>query len=383
MRSDFLPFSRPCIKDEDINAVAEVLRSGWITTGPKAADFEKRFSDYLGGQSAVAVSSATGGMHVSLNALGIGPGDEVITPSLTWVSTANLIVLSGAKPVFVDVDRETLMVNAATVESAITPRTRAIIPVHYAGAPVDIDAIREVAARHGIRVIEDAAHATGTYYKGRRIGSGGTAIFSFHAIKNLTTAEGGMVVSDDPEFIDRIRRLKFHGLGVDAFDRHTQGRSPQAEVLEPGYKYNMPDIAAVLGIRQLERIEEINRMRHSLAQYYREKLIDVDGVIPLGNVPYQHAHAWHLFIVRVIPEKAGCSRDEFMQALKERNIGTGLHFRAIHLQKYYAETFGIKRGSLPNTEWNSDRICSLPLFPDMKAEDVNDVVNAVRDVVRR
>ncbi len=383
MRSDFLPFSRPCINEEDINAVADVLRSGWITTGPKAGEFERRFSEYLGGQPAVAVSSATGGMHVTLKALGISPGDEVITPSLTWVSTANLIVLAGATPVFVDVDRETLMISAEAIEAAITPRTRAIIPVHYAGAPVDLDSIREAAGRHGVRVIEDAAHAMGTHYGENLVGSKGTSVFSFHAIKNLTTAEGGMVVSDDRDFIERVRRLKFHGLGVDAFDRETQGRSPQAEVLEPGYKYNMPDIAAVIGLRQLDRIEETNRRRRSLAGYYREKLMDIDAVTPLGDASYPHGHAWHLFIVRVIPEKAGCSRDEFMQALKERNIGTGLHFRAIHLQKFYLESFGIKRGSLPNTEWNSDRICSLPLFPDMKAEDVDDVVDAIKEVVKR
>lgn len=382
MRKDFLPFSRPCIHEDDINAVAEVLRSGWITTGPKAFDFEKEFAAYIGASSAVAVSSATGGMHVALKALGIGPGDEVITPSLTWVSTANLIVLSGATPVFVDVDRDTLMVTAHDIEKAITPRTKAIIPVHYAGAPFDVPSVYEIAERHGIAIIQDAAHAVGTRYGNVHVGSKGTAIFSFHAIKNVTCAEGGMICSDDEEFIGRVRRLKFHGLGLDTFDRHTQGRSPQAEVLEPGYKYNMPDLAAVVGLGQLRRIDEMNRRRRALAQYYREQLLGIDGVLPLADPDYPHSHAWHLFIVRIIPEKAGLTRDQFMQALKDRNIGTGLHFRAIHLQKYYRESAKISKYSLPETEWNSDRICSLPLFPDMDAADVDDVITAVKEVVK-
>ena len=383
MRSKFLPFSRPSVTEADIAAVSDVLRSGWLTTGPKTAEFERAFCDYTGCPGAAALSSATAGMHLVLEALGIGPGDEVITPSMTWVSTVNLIVLAGATPVFVDVDRDTLMVSPESIESRVTSRTRLIVPVHFAGAPVDIEPIRELAASNNVFLVEDAAHALGTQCRGERIGSSGTSIFSFHPIKNITTGEGGMFCSDDPQLVDRIRRLKFHGLGVDAYDRHTQGRSPQAEVLEPGYKYNMTDISAALGTSQLACVDAFNRRRAELAMRYRERLEQVDEILPLCDPPYPIKHAWHLFIVRLDTDKAGLSRDDFMRELKERNIGTGLHFRAVHLQKYYTESMGTRRGMLPNTEWNSDRICSLPLFPDMTFGDVDDVINAIKNVLKK
>jgi UDP-4-amino-4-deoxy-L-arabinose-oxoglutarate aminotransferase len=383
MRSEFLPFSRPSISEQDIAAVADVLRSGWITTGPKAADLERAFAAHAGCAHAVALTSGTGGMHVAMTALGIGPGDEVVTPSMTWVSTVNLTVLAGAKPVFADIDRDTLMVTPQTIEACITPRTKLIVPVHFAGAAADMEPICQLAQRRGIAVIEDAAHAVGTEYKGEPVGRRGTAIFSFHPIKNITTGEGGMFCCEDQAFADRVRRLKFHGLGVDAFDRRMQGRSPQAETLEPGYKYNMPDICAVLGLGQLARLEEFITRRTALAMHYRRKLSAVSEIQPLSAPPYSQKHAWHLFIVRVDKDRAGISRDDFMAALKQKNIGTGLHFRAVHLQKYYVETFGGKRGMLPHTEWNSDRICSLPLFPDMTFDDVDDVVAAVKEVLHR
>jgi UDP-4-amino-4-deoxy-L-arabinose-oxoglutarate aminotransferase len=381
LRSDFLPFSRPSITEGDINAVGDVLRSGWITTGPRNAEFEGAFSQYTGSPGAVALCSGSAGMHLVLHAFGIGPGDEVVTPSLTWVSTANLIVLAGATPVFADVDRDTLLVAPDSIRRCLTPRTKLVIPVHFAGASADLDAIRGLAAEAGIGVIEDAAHAVGTAYKGAPIGRKGTAVFSFHPIKNITTGEGGMVCSDDADLLDRIRRLKFHGLGADAHDRETQGRSPQAEVLEPGYKYNMTDVAAVLGLRQLERVERFNLKRSRLAVRYRLKLKEIDEIFPLADPPYAHTHAWHLFVVRLDVEKARMSRDEFMQGLKKKNIGTGIHFLAVHLQRYYKEKLGFKRGLLPDTEWNSDRICSLPLFPAMTVEDVDGVVEAIKEVL--
>lgn len=381
MRKDFLPFSRPSITEEDIAAVADVLRSGWITTGPKTTEFERKFCEYVGCPGAVALSSATAGMHLVLKTLNVGPGDEVITPSMTWVSTVNLIVLAGAAPVFADVDRDTLMVTRRSVEACLTDRTKAIIPVHFAGAPVDIEPIRQLATARKTPLVEDAAHAMGTRYNGLHVGHCGASIFSFHPIKNITTGEGGMFCADDEGLLERIRRLKFHGLGVDAYDRQTQGRSPQAEVLEPGYKYNMTDISAVLGLRQLARVEMLNARRTELAMMYRQRLSEIEEIIPLSDPPYPMTHAWHLFIVRLDIDKAGLARDEFMKRLKQRNIGAGLHFRAVHLQKYYRETLGMRRGMLPNTEWNSDRICSLPLFPDMTSEDVDDVVNAVKDVL--
>ncbi len=382
MRSRFLPFSRPSISEDDIAAVGDVLRSGWITTGAKTSEFEQKFCEYTGCRGAVALMSATAGMHLLLRGLDIGPGDEVITPSMTWVSTVNLIVLAGATPVFADIDRDTLMMSADSVRECITDRTRAIIPVHFAGAATDMDHLRELAAEKNIFLAEDAAHALGTEYKGEKIGRRGTAIFSFHPIKNITTGEGGMFCSDDPKLLERIRRLKFHGLGVDAYDRDTQGRSPQAEVMEPGYKYNMTDIAAVLGLKQLERIEQFNRRRTELALRYREKLSGIAEILPLSDPPYPVKHSWHLFIVRIDTEKAGMTREIFMKELKQRNIGTGIHFLAAHVQKYYRKTLGIRPGMLPNTEWNSERICSLPLFPEMRMSDADDVAEAILEVLK-
>ncbi|MEA2013690.1 MAG: aminotransferase class I/II-fold pyridoxal phosphate-dependent enzyme [Thermodesulfobacteriota bacterium] len=381
MRDKFLPFSRPSITEEEIAAVGDVLRSGWITTGPKCAEFERKFCEYAGCNGAVALSSATAGMHLILRALGIGPGDEVITPSMTWVSTVNLIVLAGATPIFTDIDRDTLMVSRDSIEKCITDRSRLIVPVHFAGAAADIGPIRQMATDRGILLVEDTAHALGAEYMGERVGRSGTSIFSFHPIKNITTGEGGMFCSDDKELLEHIRRLKFHGLGVDAFGRHTQGRSPQAQVLEPGYKYNMTDISAVLGLHQLACVDNFNNQRTKLAMRYRERLLDIDEILPLSDSSYDMKHAWHLFVIRLDIDKAGITRDTFMHKLKQRNIGTGIHFLAAHLQKYYTESMGTHRGMLPNTEWNSDRICSLPLFPGMGMNDVDDVVDAIKDVL--
>jgi UDP-4-amino-4-deoxy-L-arabinose-oxoglutarate aminotransferase len=378
MSQEFLPFSRPSMGDEEVAAVTGVLRSGWITTGPQAQKLEQQFAEYCGARHAVALSSATGAMHVTLLALGIGPGDEVITPSQTWVSTANMICLLGATPVFVDIELDTLMCNAELIERAITARTKAIIPVHYAGAAFDLDSLCAMAERRGIAVIEDAAHAAGTRYKGRLVGAKGTAIFSFHAIKNMTCAEGAMFVTDDAQLADRVRRLKFHGLGVDAYDRLTHGRKPQAEVIEPGFKYNLADINAAIALVQLERLEAINAKRAELAARYLERLAG-SPVMPLAQPRYDQQHAWHLFILRIDAERCGLDRDAFMKALQAQNIGSGIHFIATHLHSYYRQRFpGIQ---LPNTEWNSARLCSIPLFPDMTVADVDRVVRAIESIV--
>jgi len=375
--SDFLPFSRPAFGAEEIAAVTEVMQSGWITTGPKNQALEQAFCALTGNQHAIAVSSATGGMHVTLMALGIQAGDEVITPSMTWVSTLNMISLLGAEPVMIDVSRDTLMVTAEAIEAAITPRTKAIIPVHYAGAPADIGPIRELGKRYGIPVIEDAAHAAGTEYQGQHIGHAGTAIFSFHAIKNMTCAEGGLIVTDDSALADRIRSLKFHGLGVDAFDRQTLGRAPQAEVISPGFKYNLADINAAIALTQLDKLPQLNARRTEIAQRYLQELADTPYQ-PLALPTWDHRHAWHLFIIRVDEQRCGISRNGLMEALKARNIGTGLHFRAAHTQKYYRERYPALQ--LPNTEWNSERICSIPLFPAMTDKDTDRVILALREI---
>ncbi|AVE43119.1 TPA: UDP-4-amino-4-deoxy-L-arabinose aminotransferase [Providencia stuartii] len=376
--SNFLPFSKPAIGDEEVKAVEKVLRSGWITTGPQNHQLEQDFCERYGCKHAIALSSATAGMHVVLMALGIGPGDEVITPSQTWVSTINMIELLGATPVMIDVDRDTLMVQPDAVEKALTAKTKAIIPVHYAGAPCDLDALRAIAQKAGVALIEDAAHAVGTRYKEEWIGQQGTAIFSFHAIKNVTCAEGGLVVTDNDELAQRVRTLKFHGLGVDAFDRQMQGRKPQAEVVEPGLKYNLSDIHAAIAVVQLSRVEEMNQRRAQLVARYRAAL--KDSPLQMLSVPeYSHLHANHLFMVRVDKSVCGIDRDSFMEKLKAYDIGTGLHFRAAHTQKYYREKY--PELSLVESEWNTATLCSLPLFPDMSDADVDRVVKAINEIL--
>ena len=381
MRKDFLPFSQPSINEQEISAVGDVLRSGWITTGPKSSQLEEAFCTYCGCRGAVALSSATAGMQLLLAALNIGPGDEVITPSMTWVSTVNLIVLAGATPVFVDIDSDTLMTGVDHIEPRLTDKTRLIIPVHFAGASVDMKPLRALADDLDIPLVEDAAHAAGTQYRGQKVGRQGSTIFSFHPIKNMTTGEGGMFCSDDEELLQKIRRLKFHGLGVDAHDRNQQGRRPQAEVLQPGFKCNMTDISAVLGLGQLGRLDHFIEKRSRLANRYREKLAAVAGIRPLTVPPSTSRHSWHLFIVRLDTVTAGMNRDTFMEELKKRNIGTGLHFRAVHEHHYYRKHMPALAGTLPRTEWNSKRICSLPLFPGMSIKDVDDVVDAIREVL--
>jgi UDP-4-amino-4-deoxy-L-arabinose-oxoglutarate aminotransferase len=293
----------------------------------------------------------------------------------------NLIVLSGATPVFADVDRDTLMVSAEDVEPLITERTRLIVSVHFAGAAADMEPLRRLAEGKGILLVEDAAHAAGTEYHGEKIGNCGTAIFSFHPIKNMTCGEGGMFCSDDPDLLEHIRRLNFHGLGVDAYDRTMQGRAPQAEVLEPGFKYNLTDMAAALALGQLGRLDQFIEKRSLLARRYHELLAEVDEIQPLAVPSYPMRHTWHVFVVRLDTHRAGMDRETFMRELKERNIGTGIHFKAVHTQRYYRETLRLPEGRLPFTEWNSERICSLPLFPEMGLEDVDSVVEAIKEVL--
>lgn len=379
-RTEFLPFSRPAIGQDDIDGVVEVLKSGWITTGPRTAEFEEAFRSYTGALHACSLNSGTAGMHLALLALGIGEGDEVITPSMTWGSTINMLTLLGAKPVFVDIDRYTMMVTPESVEKAVTEKTRAIIPVHYAGAPVDLEPLRRIASRHDLVLIEDAAHAVGTKYRDEQIGSSGTAVFSFHAIKNITTGEGGMVVSDDEGLIEKVRILKFHGLAKDAWQRYSKRGSPQVEIITPGYKCNMTDIQASLGLTQLAKIEKLNEKRAELAALYDRKLLGIEEILHPRAPDYPHVHSHHLYIVFLDLDRVTVSRDGFLAELKKRNIGTGIHFRAVHTQEYY-RTIGYGPGLLPETEWVSDRLFSLPLFPGMIEKDVGDVAGAIRDAV--
>lgn len=378
IREDFLPLSRPFIGDEEINRVTACLKSGWITTGPLCQEFEEGFRRLTGAKHAVSLSSATAGMHLTLLALGVGKGDEIITPSMTFASTINMITMLGARPVFVDIEYDTLNVNAGLMEEKITPRTKALIPVHFAGAPADMDRIMDIARKHRLAVIEDAAHAAGTFYKGTHAGGfGQIAIFSFHPIKNITSGEGGMIAHSDEQLDKRLRRLRFHGIEQDAWKRYGKGANPHYDIHNPGFKYNLPDMQAALGLAQLSRLPESNRRRAELAAIYRERLEGLPGLDLPGIPPYDHTHAWHLFVVKVL----AMGRDQFMEKLSEYNIGYGLHFPVCHRLSYVRERFGTEKGKLPETERAADRILSLPLFPGMQNEDVYYVCEALREIL--
>ncbi len=381
-RRDFLPFCRPTIEQDEIDEVVDSLRSGWITTGPKTAQLEERFHGWSGGQEAIAVNSATSGLHLALLTLDLEPGDEVITTPITWPSTVNNIEICGARTVFADVERDTLQIVPEAVAAAVSDRTRAVIPVHFAGAPCDLEPLREICKRYGLSLIEDAAHAVGTEYRGRLVGSDSeVAVFSFHPIKNMTTGEGGMILCRDSTRAGRMRRLRFHGISRDAWKRYAKGGVPQYQVIEPGYKYNMLDLQAAIGLHQFEKLDAFNSRRRRLAENYFRLLEDIPEIMPLEPPAYDHLHAWHLFVVRVDTERLGISRDEFILRLQEENIGIGLHFPAVHLQKYYREKYGFRRGMFPMAEWNSDRLFSLPLYPLLTREDQEDVAAALKRVI--
>lgn len=383
-RASFLPFSSPSIGEEEIREVVETLRSGWITTGPKTERFEEAFKEAVGCRNAIALSSATAGLHIALKALGIRDGDEVITSPMTFASTVNQIVLAGANPVFTDIEFHHLMMDVSQVEEKITPRTRLVIPVHFAGAPVDMDPLLEIAGKHNLAVLEDAAHGAGTLYRGRPVGNLGLGgIYSFHPIKNMTTGEGGMFVTDDDELAETIRLLKFHGLSREAWKRYGRTGRANYDVLMPGFKYNMTDIQAALGIHQLAKLPDFCRKRAWLAEQYDQAFAGVEEVVRPGRPSYPHFHAWHLYVIKLQLEALSIDRDTFMEELKKRNIGTGLHFKAVHLHPYYQEKMGFRRGTLPSAEKASDRILSLPLFPGMEEEDLEDCVAALKDVIRR
>jgi dTDP-4-amino-4,6-dideoxygalactose transaminase len=379
IRKEFLPFSKPSIGRSEINKVITCLKSGWITTGARCKEFEDNFCQLTSSQQAISVNSATAGMHITLSALDIGPGDEIITPSMTFASTINMVALRGATPVFVDIDYGTLNINPDLAEEKITKKTKAIIPVHFAGAPVDMDKINNLARKYNLTVIEDAAHAVGTYYKGIHAGGfGHIAIFSFHPIKNITTGEGGMITLNDAALEKKLRLLRFHGIERDAWKRYGKGGNPSYDIIEPGYKYNMPDILAALGLAQLERRQELNLRRVKLAELYFAELKDISG-IDLPEVPkYDHTHAWHLFVIKIL----ALNRDEFMNRLADYNIGYGLHFPPTHALSYVKENYAESIGLLAETERAADKILSLPLFPDMLEKDVHYVCTAIKEIIR-
>lgn len=377
----FLPFARPSISPEALAEVSACLQSGWITTGPRVKKFEEMLRGYVQAPQVLTVTSATAGLFMVLKALNLQPGDEVITAPMTFAATLNVIVLAGGKPVLVDVERETYNIDVKKLAAAITPRTRAIMPVHFAGLPVDCDPLYALAEKHGLRVIEDAAHAIGTEYRGRKIGAfGDVQVFSFHPNKNITTGEGGAIALRDEKLAAELQLLRFHGMDREAWARFGKTGNQHYEIITPGYKFNMMDMQAALGLHQLPALDGFIARREELVQRYRQALSDWPEFILTKDPSYPHRHAWHLFAPLVNTGKGTrLTRDEFMAALKERNIGTGLHYRAAHLYPYYRDTYGWEPGDFPNAEFISDRIVSLPLFPTLTHAEQDHVIAGMRD----
>ena len=380
-RETFLVFGRPDIREAEIEEVVATLRSGWLGTGPRTHQFEAEFATYVGAEHAIAVNSATAAMHLGLMALGIGPGDEVITSAMTFAASVNVILHVGATPVLVDVDPVSQNVDPALVAAAVTPRTRAIIPVHMAGWPCDMTALRALADDRGIGIVEDAAHATEASIDGRKIGSiSEITAFSFYVTKNLVTGEGGMVTTDDADLADDIRTRALHGMTRDAWKRYSASGFQHYDVRMPGWKYNRTDIQAALGLHQLRRLDETLRRREEIWARYVAELDGIPG-LALPAAFERGVHARHLFTVRVDGGAAGIDRDELIVALKERNIGTGVHFRPIHVLSYYAEHLPYAIGDFPAAEAIGESTLSIPLSSALTDDDVDDVIRAVRDAV--
>lgn len=382
VRAQFLPFSPPLIGEEEIAEVIDALRSDWITTGPKTRQFEQEFAAAMQAPGALAVNSCTAAMHTALVTLGIGPGDEVVTTPITFAATANVVEHVGARPVLADVEPDTLNIDPERVAAAITPRTRALLPVHYAGHPVDLDALSTLADRHGLALVEDAAHAVAAAYRGRPIGSGTNPVaFSFYATKNLTTAEGGMLTAD-PEFLDRARMISLHGMSRDAWKRYDKGGSWYYDILMPGFKYNMTDLQAALGLWQLRKLAGFQAHRAAIVRRYQEAF----GAEDAFELPVAHpgvTHAWHLYVLRLRDGVLTIDRDRFLEELRARNIGSSVHFIPLHLHPYYRNKYGYAPDAFPVAYDSFRRIMSLPLSARLSDADAADVITAVLDVARR
>jgi dTDP-4-amino-4,6-dideoxygalactose transaminase len=371
--SPFLPFARPEIDEETIAAVAEVLRSGWITSGPQVQRFESELSAYFGGRPVRAFAHATAALETAVRLAGVGPGDEVIVPAMTFVASANVVLLAGGRPVLVDVDLDSRNTDAARIEAAITPRTKAIMPVHFAGLPAEMEPVYALARRRGLRVIEDAAHAMGAEYRGRRIGAQGDLVaFSFHPNKNITTIEGGALSFSNPAEVERAERLRFHGI------RKLPGGT--VDVLEHAGKSNLADVSATIGIAQLTQLERFNARRAALARRYFDKL---GGVAQL-RLPAAHrpGHAWHLYAPLIDFGALGMTRARFIEAMHARGVGVGVHYQAMHLFEAFRR-LGYREGDFPNAETIGARTVTLPLFTQMRDEDVDRVCEALQDTIRR
>lgn len=376
-REKYLVFGSPLIEEPEINEVVDSMRNGWLGTGPKVARFQDDFAKYVGSEYAVALNSCTAGLHLAMLVAGLKPGDEVITTPLTFCATVNTIIHAGATPVLVDCDRQTMLIDPQRIEDAITPRTRAIVPVHMAGRPCNMDAITDIAQRHDLIVIEDAAHAIETEYKGKKVGNiSQLTCFSFYVTKNIITGEGGMVTTNNPDFADKIKMYGLHGMSRDAWKRFSDDGYKHYQVVFPGFKYNMMDIQAAIGIHQLERIDAGLKRRNEIWNIYNTAFANFPVDLPAPDEP-DTVHARHLYTLMIDEEKCGISRDAFMNTLHKMNIGTGVHYLGVHLHPYYIDRFGFTPEVYPNATWISERTVSLPLSPAMTNEDVEDVIDAV------
>ena len=381
VRSVPLPCHRPSIDEAAERSVIDTLRSGWLTTGPKTKQFERDLAAYVGAAHCVALNSCTAALHLALDAVGVGPGDEVITTPMTFAATANVICHRGARPVFVDIEPDTANIDAALIEAAITPRTRALMPVDFAGQPPEMDAIMALGAARGLPVIEDAAHSIGASYRGPRIGAvADITAFSFYATKNITSGEGGAFATSNAAWAERAAIMSLHGISRDAWKRHTEPGYQHWDIIAPGFKYNMFDMQAALLQAQFQQIDEFWQRRRAITIRLREGLAGIPEVRPLVDRA-DRVPAYHLFPIVFRVEDLTADRDMIMKAFEAENIGIGIHYRAVHLHPYYRDTFALRRGMFPQAEYYSDRTISLPFFPAMTDADVDDVIRAVKKVV--
>jgi dTDP-4-amino-4,6-dideoxygalactose transaminase len=383
MRKDFLVFGNPHIEEDEINEVVDCLRSGWISTGPRVAQFEELFKNYIGSKHALALNSCTAGLHLSMIVAGLKPGDEVITTPMTFAATANAILHTGATPVFADVALPSMTIDPGQIEIKITPKTKAILPVHLCGRPCNMDRIMAIAGKHNLLVIDDAAHAIEADYKGKKIGTiGAMTVFSFYVTKNLVTGEGGMVTTDNDEYAEKIQTYGLHGMSKGAWRRYSDEGFKHYQIIYPGFKYNMMDIQAALGIHQLKRLEAGLARRKQIWQRYDEAFRDLPVQIP-APAEKNTRHARHLYTLLVKLEDVTADRDTIQQALHEENIGTGIHYISLHLHQYYRKRYGFKPDDFPNARYVSERTISLPLSTKLTDDDVQDVIEAVRNVFGR
>jgi dTDP-4-amino-4,6-dideoxygalactose transaminase len=382
-KESFVPFFVPFTDAEEVREVTDAIRSGWLTTGPKVRLLEGRIRRIVGARHAVAVNSCTAAMHLALAVSGVSRGDEVITSPYTFAGTGEAILYLGAKPVFADIDPRTLNIDPLAVERATTRRTRVLLPVHIAGLPCDLKALRIIARKRGLRIVEDAAHALGAAIGGRPLGTmSEVTCFSFYATKNLTTGEGGMATTDDARLAQRLRRLSLHGLTHDAWKRYTRSGSWRYDVVELGYKYNMTDLAAGLGLAQFRKFRAMQRQRERLAHRYTRMLQDQEPFDLPAEIPGTR-HAWHLYILRLRAGMLRVSRDQVIEILRRWGIGTSVHFQPLHLFSFYRRTFGYRQGDYPRTEMESARALSLPLYPGLSTRSQDRVIEALRDLARR